>query len=95
MKKQVIILFFFILLTELALVGVSRAAPQFFELPWWTVDGGGGASQGGGYALSYTIGQSDASTLSGGHYTLEGGFGAGTALAPLPEHIYLPLVMNE
>ncbi len=48
------------------------AAP--FSIPWWTVDGGGGTSLGGGFAVSGTIGQPDAGTLSGGSYTIRGGF---------------------
>ena len=95
MIKRIIIFCCCALLAALALVGASRAAPDSFELPWWTVDGGGGASLGGDYALSYTLGQPDAGTLSGGSYSLVGGFGGSGAPATLSEHIYLPLVMNE
>ena len=46
-----------------------------YDLSWWTVDGGGTTSGTGGvYALAGTIGQPDAGTLSGGAYTLDGGF---------------------
>jgi hypothetical protein len=45
-----------------------------FELSWWTVDGGGGASTGGQFTLSGTAGQPDAGTLAGGRFKLEGGF---------------------
>jgi len=45
-----------------------------FAIPWWTVDNGGGTSQGGTYTLSGTIGQSDASNASGGDFHLTGGF---------------------
>jgi hypothetical protein len=38
------------------------------------VDGGGGASTGGVYSVSGTIGQADAGTMSGGQFTLVGGF---------------------
>ena len=44
-----------------------------FDLSWSTVDGGGGASS-GGFSLEGTIGQPDAGTLSGGGFTLQGGF---------------------
>ena len=47
---------------------------QTFSIPWFTVDGGGGTSTGGVYAVSGTIGQPDAGRLSGGQFTLEGGF---------------------
>ena len=43
-----------------------------------TLDGGGGTSTGGVYAISGTIGQPDASNaLTGGAYSLTGGFWAG------------------
>jgi hypothetical protein len=45
---------------------------------WHTVDGGGGASAGGGFALKGTIGQPDASgALTGGAYSVVGGYWAG------------------
>ena len=73
-------------------VVVALAAPQAFSLPWWTVDSGGGASQGGGYTLTGTSGQPEAGTLlSGDVYTLAGGFwGAGSPYAGM--EIFLPLV---
>ena len=51
--------------------------------PWGnTVDGGGEMwSTGGSYDLGGTIGQPDAGQMSGGLYTLEGGF---LAIAPTP-----------
>jgi hypothetical protein len=50
---------------------------QQYSIDWFTIDGGGGTSSGGGYTLSGTIGQPDAGTLSGGNYVLEGGFWGG------------------
>src|SRR5262245_20851694 len=48
-----------------------------------SIDGGGGASAGGAFALSGTIGQPDADlTLTGGQFTLVGGFWAGVAIGP-------------
>lgn len=47
---------------------------QTYSLDWSTVDGGGGTSTGGVYAVSGTIGQPDAGSMSGGSYTLQGGF---------------------
>jgi hypothetical protein len=51
---------------------------------WFTVDGGGGTSRGGDFAVQGTIGQHDAGgTLSGGDFTLAGGFwGGGAELVP-------------
>jgi hypothetical protein len=48
-----------------------------FDLSWNTVDGGGGASSGDDYEVSSTVGQADAGTMSGGSYTLTGGFWGG------------------
>jgi hypothetical protein len=59
-----------------------------FSLPWWTVDGGGGTSQGGSYVLKGTAGQPDAASSSGGTYTLKGGFWGGEFLYS----IYIPMV---
>ena len=53
-----------------------RASGQF-AIDWHTMDGGGGASTGGVYAVSGTIGQPDAGpTMTGGPYSLTGGFWA-------------------
>ena len=49
------------------------------------MDSGGGTSSGGMFTVSGTIGQPDAGTLSGGEYTLRGGFWTGSAAAnPCP-----------
>jgi len=58
---------------------------QVYEINWHTIDGGGEQlSTGGGYELSGTIGQADAtqaSALTGGDYALTGGFWALTSPA--------------
>jgi hypothetical protein len=74
------------LLTSSALAS-SEAA---YLLNWYTVDGGGGTSIGGVYSLSGTIGQADAGVLSGGTYTLLGGFWG--ALGKIITNLYLPVV---
>lgn len=45
-----------------------------FEMPWWSVDGGGWISTGGGFTIAGTIGQHDAGISTGGSYTIAGGF---------------------
>mgnify|MGYP002783739173 FL=1 len=61
----------------------SMAAAQPFEIPWYTIDGGGGTSAGGTFSVSGTIGQPDAGTaLSGGTFTITGGFWVGGAVPP-------------
>lgn len=63
-------------------IGALLAIPfclsaQTYNIDWYTIDGGGGTSSGGGYTLSGTIGQPDAGLLAGGRYTLSGGFWGG------------------
>jgi hypothetical protein len=88
-----------ILLSVLALLlFVSLAFAQEYDLSWWTVDGGGGTfSQGGSYSLGGTIGQPDAGLMSGGIYTLGGGFWGGGSLTSGPgsEAVYLPLILKN
>ncbi len=61
-----------ILATLLSLAaGVSA---QSYTIDWFTVDDGGGTSTGGVYAVSGTIGQPDAGVMSGGNFSITGGF---------------------
>lgn len=54
-----------------------------FDLSWHTIDGGGGTSSGGGFELAGTIGQHDAGqAMTGGAFTIMGGFWAGAGSAP-------------
>jgi uncharacterized membrane protein len=79
------------------LLAVSTALAQTGgdnDLSWSTIDGGGGESHGGSYHLMGTAGQPDAGTaLSGGAYTLVGGFWPGAAEAGLP--VYLPFILRQ
>ncbi len=59
--------------------GLLFLAPSFlfaadYTIDWHTIDGGGGTSTGGVYSVSGTIGQPDAGAMSGGGFTLQGGF---------------------
>jgi uncharacterized membrane protein len=67
-----------------------------YDLSWSTVDAGGGTfSTGGIYSLGGTAGQPDAGQMSGGAYTLGGGFWGGGVVAA-PEHlVYLPMVLRN
>ena len=72
----------------------ALAATQALEITRYTVDGGGGFSKGGAYSLGGTLGQPDAGLLSGGVYTLAGGFW-NEALPGTPQpRLYLPLVSH-
>jgi hypothetical protein len=85
-----------VLLTTLALllttVTVMGQVGDGYDVSWWTVDGGGGESAGGDYALAGTVGQPDAITLTGGDYTLVGGFWAGAAVK---YEVFLPLMLRN
>lgn len=77
-----------------AIIGASAALAQTggeYDLAWSTIDGGGG-SAGTNYQLSGTIGQPDAGpVLSGGAYSLSGGFWSGTSVGG---KVYLPLLLR-
>ena len=62
------------LISSFALLTFSCVA-QDYSIDWYSIDGGGGASTGGVYSVTGTIGQPDAgATMSGGSYTIDGGF---------------------
>ena len=87
-----------LLLPLLLLASVALAqSSDGYSLFWWTVDNGGATfANGGNYSLGGTTGQPDAGVLSGGTYTLGGGFWVGLegAAPPVEYDIYLPLVMR-
>ncbi len=58
----------------LVLFTTTSAFAQNYSIDWFTIDGGGGTSTGGVYSVSGTIGQPDAGVLTGGNYSLVGGF---------------------
>ena len=74
-------------LAAIAIAGaLAAAAPiaavaQVYTIPWSNLDGGGSPATpltGGAFSLSASLGQSDAgSALTGGSYSLRGGFWAG------------------
>ncbi|HMP84964.1 MAG TPA: hypothetical protein PKA41_19915 [Verrucomicrobiota bacterium] len=57
-----------------AMTAISCCIAQNYSLDWSTIDSGGGDSVGGTYSLSGTIGQPDAGAMSGGNFSLQGGF---------------------
>ena len=64
--------------SALALAALAPSALAQFEISRSTIDGGGAIVTGGPYTLTGTMGQADASTLSGGPERLFGGFWAST-----------------
>lgn len=66
-----------------ALLVASSAQAQSFDLSWHTIDGGGATfSAGATFSLGGTIGQPDAGAMTGGQFTLVGGFWAGATGTP-------------
>jgi hypothetical protein len=81
-----------VVLLAFLLLASAVSADGVYTISWFTVDGGGGTSSGGTYALSGTAGQPDARVLGGGGYTLAGGFWAGGK----PQYgVFLPLVLRN
>ena len=78
------LLSFFILPSAFCL----RAWGQY-SIDWSTLDGGGGTSTGSVYTVTGTIGQPDAGTMSGGNFTLAGGFWGIIAAVQTPGAPYL------
>ena len=78
--KTVKLLFF--LGSGLMVSAAVSARAQNYDLAWSTIDGGGGSSSGGTYSVTGTIGQPDAGVLTGGNYTLVGGFWSAFAATP-------------
>jgi hypothetical protein len=62
------------------------ASAQDYTNRWSTVDGGGRSSTGGVYTITGTVGQPDASRrkMSGGEYTVNGGFWGRIAVVQMP-----------
>jgi hypothetical protein len=70
-----------------ALLFLAPAAlAQTYSIPWYTIDGGGGTSTGSSFSIAGTAGQHDAGptagAMTGGGFTLTGGFWAGADAAP-------------
>jgi len=68
-------------LKSLVVGGLLFAAAQIalraqqYSIDWYKIAGGGGTSTGGGFSVTGTIGQPDASgAMTGGNYSLTGGF---------------------
>ena len=97
LKKRLLWLIALAALALLLAGAPARAEASSFEVNWWTVDGGGGSSAGGAYALAGTLGQPVAGALTGGAYALAGGFWDPAAGLPPAwgGHVYLPLSLRQ
>jgi hypothetical protein len=72
------------LLAALLLMAWPASGVAQHSIDWSTLDGGGGASTGGVYAVAGTIGQPDAGTMTGGNFALAGGFWGIVAAIQVP-----------
>ena len=74
---------------------VAGCFAQQYSLNWYKVSGGGGTSSGGGYVATGTVGQQDASgAMSGGGYSVKGGFWAIINVVQTPGLPNLVIVRN-
>ncbi len=70
---------------SLAMLALTLSAARAqYSIDWFSIDGGGGASTGGIYSVSGTVGQPDAGTMSGGPFALHGGFWSIVAAVQTP-----------
>lgn len=82
-----------IVLFAAGLLGVVLAATGY-DLSWWSADGGGGHSAGGGFTLEGSAGQPDAGTLAGGAFVLRGGILEGGAVASGGARVFVPVLVR-
>ena len=88
-------LFFLILFVFTLASGAVFAATNDFSINWWTVDSGGGTSQGGDFSVSGSVGQPDVGPpMSGGDFSVIGGFWEGATVPTILGEIYLPLIVR-
>lgn len=92
MKKRIMMVSLVLILVFITVSTVLAVGD--YDVNWWTVDGGGGSSQGGNYTLRGTIGQPDAGSAQSGEYSLVGGFWAGIIDRVWQFFVHLPLVMR-
>ena len=72
-----------ILLLSWLIPGIGFAQP--YSIDWYKIAGGGGTSSGANYTVTGTIGQHDAGKpMTGGIYSLSGGFWALIAVVQTP-----------
>jgi hypothetical protein len=82
------------LINSLLAAFCTSAAHAQYALDWFTLDGGGGTSAGGTYALSGTLGQPEAGPgLIGGSFAVQGCFWPGVVrVSPeVPPILYIQL----
>ncbi len=79
----------------LSLGAVLPLKAQSYSIDWFSINGGGGTSTGGGYSVSGTIGQPDAGSMSGGNFILDGGFWGIIAAVQTPGSPVLKVTLSN
>jgi len=82
----------YLLAVAVAMLGLTSPALGQLDLSWFTINSGGQMfGAGATFQMGSTIGQPDAGILSGGGFTLSGGFWfGGTVVTSVPEEPLLP-----
>jgi hypothetical protein len=83
-----------LLLVALTLSAVATAHADS-RLQRYVIAGGGGESSAGNFRVHGTIGQPAVALLSGGNFSLRGGFWYGEGELVLLHPLYLPLVLKQ
>lgn len=94
MRRVTLVVVLSLILLACAWVAAAQIGGPY-DLSWNTTDAGGHTfSSGGPFTLGGTVGQPDAGTISGGPYTVEGGFWSGLRPADGVDQytLYLPTV---
>jgi hypothetical protein len=94
MRRLALILAFLVILALAGSLALARSG--YLAIPWFTVGGGGAASSGADYALSGTAGQTATGEMSGGQFTIGGGYWTGLS-PPASEDgdsLYLPVIIK-
>ena len=91
--KRIAVIFFLIGTLLLTMLVSAQAQSAGYELSWFTVNAGSGVSTGGEYHINGTAGQPNAglAALSGGEFTLAGGFWSGETDL---RQIFLPVMVR-
>lgn len=83
---------FLVVVTVILLPFTMALSSDGYDLAWWTVDSGGSHYSAGSYTLDGTAGQPDAGMLTGGSYSLTGGFWGAAQPGWL---VYLPFAVRN
>ena len=83
------------IIVMLCLILPALGFAQQYSIDWYKIAGGGGTSTGGTYQVNGTIGQPDASSaMSGGQFSVTGGFWALINVVQMPGVPKLLIVPN-